>query len=209
MRRNQNRPGLFQWAFLLAVAILAAGVLQSNTQPATAAAAVKSPVIATIRVSEVINGLDELKERENELKLFIDERQAEIKTLGEELATLVDDMNLMPTGSPQKKEAYQQAMRKRLNLEVEGEISSQLIDARRGEVYAEMFKRIQAAAQQLAQREGYHLVITDDSDSVINPDTERVVRAGILSRRVLFSDPSLDITDDLILTMNNAWKAGN
>ena len=123
--------------------------------------------------------------------------------------TLVDDMNLMPAGTPQMKQAYQEAMRLRLNLEVEGEISTQLIDARRGEVYAEIFKKIQSGAQQLAQREGYHLIITDDSDAVINPDTERNVRAGILSRRVLFSDPSLDVTDDLILTMNNAWKAGN
>ena len=208
MQRNQNRPGLFQWAILLGVVFVAAGLLKSNTSPVNAAP-VDAPVIATIRISEVINGLDELKEREAELKMFIDERQADIARRGEELAAKVDEMNLMPTGTPQRKQAYQDAMRLRLNLDVEGEISTQLIDARRGEVYAEIFKKIQSGAQQLAQREGYHLIITDDSDAVINPDTERNVRAGILSRRVLFSDPSLDVTDDLILTMNNAWKAGN
>lgn len=208
MRRKLDQSGLLQWAFVLGFLFLAVGLMRTDTA-SVAAAPVSAPVIASIRISEVINGLDELKEREGELRLFIDEQQAGIKKIGVELENKVEELNLMPNGSAQKKESVQQAMRLRLNLEVEGEISTQLIDARRGEVYADIFKKIEEAARLLAQREGYHLIITDDSDAEIFPDTEQRVRGGILSRRVLFSDPSLDITADLVLTMNNAWKAGN
>ena len=103
----------------------------------------------------------------------------------------------------------QTAMRLRLNLEVEGEISSQLIDARRGEVYADIFNKIRESTQRMAQREGYHLIFSNDSDEIITPSTEQKVRLQILARQVLFNDPSLDVTEELILTMNNDWKAGN
>lgn len=207
MRRKVDQSGLLQWAFLFGFLFLAMGLMRSNPTSVDAAP-VNAPVIASVRISEVINGLDELKDREAELRLFIDEQQAGIKKIGDDLQNAVDELNLLPDGAAQKKVIVQNARRLRLNLEVEGEISSQLIDQRRGEVYAEIFAKIEKAAQRLAQREGYHLIITDDSDAEIRPDTERNVRSGILSRRVLFSDPALDITDELILTMNNAWKAG-
>jgi len=207
MRRKTDQRGLIQWAFLLGFLFLAAGVMRSGTT-IVGAAPVSAPAIATIRISDVINGLEELKDREAELKLFIKDQRAGIKAIGEDLQNTVDELNLLPQGSPQRKAMVQKAMRLRLNLEVEGEISGQLIDQRRGEVYSEIFGKIKDASAKLAQREGYHLVVTDDSDVEINPDTEQRVRSGILSRRVLFSDPALDLTDELILMMNNAWNAG-
>jgi Skp family chaperone for outer membrane proteins len=208
MRQKTNQSGLLQWAILFSVVLLTMGFMRSNNVVVDAAP-VNAPVIASVRISELINGLDELKDREAELRLFIDERQAEIKKIGDELQSTVDELNMLPAAAAQRKALVQKALRLRLNLEVEGEISSQLIDQRRGEVYADIFKKIEETAQLLAQRAGYHLIITDDSDVEIRPNTEQNVRAGILTRRVLFSDPSLDITDDLMLTMNNAWKAGN
>lgn len=209
MRRKMNQSGFFQWAFLFGFLFLGMGLMQSSRTASVDAAPVGAPVIASVRISEVINGLDELKERESELRLYIDQQQARIKEIGDELQSAVEELNLLPADAVERKTMVQSAMRLRLNLEVEGEISSQLIDMRRGEVYSDIFKKIELAAQKLAQREGYHLILTDDSDAEIPPDTERNVRGGILSRRVLFSDPTLDVTDELVLSMNNAWKAGN
>lgn len=211
MRHNLDhpgaRPGLFRWAVLAVVLFVGAGLVRMAGQPVDAAP-INNPVIATVKVSEVINGLEELKDREAELRLFIDEQKAGIQKIGDELQELVDELNILPDGAAQKREKLQKAMRLRLNLEVEDEISTQLIDQRRGEVYAQIFKKINESAKLLAQRNGYHLILTDDSDTEVRPDTERNVRAGILTRRVLYSDPSMDITDELILSMNNAWKAG-
>jgi len=208
MRQKMNQSGLMQWAILFGIGFLALGLMRSNTGSVDAAP-VNAPVIASVRISEVINGLEELKDREAELRLFIDEQQAGIKKIGEDLQSKVDELNLLPDGAAQRKALVQEAMRLRLNLEVEGEISSQLIDQRRGEVYADIFKKIEDTAKVLAQREGYNLILSDDSDAEVRADKEQNVRAGILMRRVLFADPSLDITGDVILTMNNAWKAGN
>jgi len=209
MRRIMEQSGFVQWVFLFGVLFLAAGLMQSSRTASVVAAPVSAPVIASVRISEVINGLDELKERESELRLFIEQQQAGIKKINDELQSAVEELNLLPDGAVERKAMVQSAMRLRLNLEVEGEISSQLIDMRRGEVYSDIFKKIESAAQKLAQREGYHLILTDDSDAEIPPDTERNVRGGILSRRVLYVDPTLDVTGELILMMNNAWKAGN
>ncbi len=57
-------------------------------------------------------------------------------------------------------------------------------------------------------------MVVDDSlrqlrmsaDSAIS--REEQVRQQIGSRRLLFADPGLDVTDDLIATMNRAYDAG-
>ena len=66
----------------------------------------------------------------------------------------------------------------------------------------------------MAESEGYDLVIVDDSKAPFteNPDA-RVSREGhilqqIAVRRIMYANPMIDITQDLIVRMNNANNAG-
>ncbi len=77
----------------------------------------------------------------------------------------------------------------------------------------DLYKKVFDAIQTLALTEGYDLVIVDDSGaelpferkSRVLPQAQVVQRLAM--RKVLFVNPSLDITEDLIMRMNNEFNA--
>ncbi len=77
----------------------------------------------------------------------------------------------------------------------------------------DLYKKVFDAIQTLAMTEGYDLVIVDDSGDELPFDrSSRVVpQVQVLQqlarRKVLFVNPTLDITEDLIMRMNNEFSA--
>ena len=77
----------------------------------------------------------------------------------------------------------------------------------------DLYKKVFDAIQTLALTEGYDLVIVDDSAAELTFErSSRVLpQAQVLQqlamRKLLFVNPSLDITEDLIMRMNNEFNA--
>ncbi|MCH8210413.1 MAG: OmpH family outer membrane protein [Planctomycetes bacterium] len=77
----------------------------------------------------------------------------------------------------------------------------------------DLYKKVFDAIQTLAMTEGYDIVIVDDSGDELPFDrSSRVVpQVQVLQqlarRKVLFVNPTLDITEDLIMRMNNEFNA--
>ncbi len=77
----------------------------------------------------------------------------------------------------------------------------------------DLYKKIVDAINTLALSEGYDLVIVDDSGEALpfNRNARVVpqdqVRQQLTRRKVLFVSPTLDITEDLIMRMNNEFNA--
>ncbi len=58
----------------------------------------------------------------------------------------------------------------------------------------------------LAEQEGYALVVVDDSIVDFQSGTEADMMRQISARRMLYASPRVDITDALIMQMNNAFQ---
>ena len=92
--------------------------------------------------------------------------------------------------------------------------TNQKTDVEQSLVLQDLYRAVKQAAAELARSEGYDLVVVDDSlrqlrmsaDSAIS--REEQVRQQIGSRRLLFADPGLDVTDDLVAKMNRVYDAG-
>ncbi len=77
----------------------------------------------------------------------------------------------------------------------------------------DLYKKVFDAIQTLALTEGYDLVIVDDSGAELTfergsrvlPQVQVVQKLAM--RKLLFVNPSLDITEDLIMRMNNEFNA--
>ena len=77
----------------------------------------------------------------------------------------------------------------------------------------DLYKKVFDAIQTLAMTEGYDIVIVDDSgdelpfdrSSRVGPQVQ--VLQQLARRKVLFVNPTLDITEDLIMRMNNEFNA--
>jgi len=93
-------------------------------------------------------------------------------------------------------------------------VSDQQLDVEASLQLRALYRSIRNAVESLAEAEGYDLVVVDDSSSEfgLNPQSsmsrQMQVRQQIVGRRVLFGRDAIDITDELIVRMNNAWEAG-
>jgi Skp family chaperone for outer membrane proteins len=76
-------------------------------------------------------------------------------------------------------------------------------------------RSIKGAVAQFAQINGYDIVLVDDSGRELSIDAqskasrEMQVKAQMNARRLLYTNPEVDVTDELIERMNNAFNAGS
>ena len=93
------------------------------------------------------------------------------------------------------------------------QVKADELDIEQSVVFQDIYQNIQKAITDLAVAEGYDLVLIDDSHDEVgfNPQsqTPRFVqlRQQYASRRIMYANPAIDITNDVIARMNNAFNA--
>ena len=91
--------------------------------------------------------------------------------------------------------------------------TQQEIDVNKSLMMENIFRNMQKAAMELAQIEGIDLVLIEDSTMGFqvlanNQVTrEQQMAEQISTRRVLWREPTIDISDELIVRMNNDYAA--
>ena len=87
------------------------------------------------------------------------------------------------------------------------------VDIEKSIMLRDLYKQIKEAVAELANVEGYDLILVDDSGGElgIDPNSQQSREAQILRqitrRRALYSADTIDITDEIIVRMNNAYKS--
>jgi len=169
-------------------------------------------VVATVDMQFVMGGLSERADLMVDLSAngqVIQEeektRAEEIERLAKELEDVVDDQ-------------------RRTNLQDELDLkilqrmawlrfTQQEIDIEKSLMLENLFRSMQSAAKELAEIEGIDLVIIDDAGQQFEllPNSqlsrEGQVAQQMTSRRVLYRDSTIDISEELIIRMNNDYAA--
>lgn len=203
----KRKFGMSGWVAVGLVAAMAATWSAGARQGARSAA--RPATIATIDVQKVVNSLDELVEREQELNAYRESLKARVQTKDKALVDAQSALKLLPQKSPEYRQKWEEARRLTVELKMEGDISVQLIDEKRGAIWADIFRKVLDASGRLASQNGYDLVINNDaSEGVPENVSENNIRALIAARRTMFAAPTLDATDELISMMNNEHKLG-
>lgn len=187
-------------AATIAVALVALGSAQLVATPSaaiTAAGASAHAVpsgpstIAVVNLPKVLEGLDELDDRIAQFEQEGLERQKVVQGMREEVKRLKAVYDDLPEGHARRTELSKQALELGVRIGFEERINKEYLDAYNSEIISDMYEKAKAAASRLAQSSGYDMVINADTQT--RPET------------VLYFDTKLDITDDLILTMNNDY----
>lgn len=191
----------------LGLVALAMGIAFSTgrgTAPATS--------VATIDLAAVLDGLSQRASAEKavmDMQMNMrdedERRQEELRTLQTSLADL--------SGSDRRAAEDELAM-KLLQYQAWRSVSDQQLDVEASLQMRGLYRTIRTAVANLAEAEGYDLVLVDDSSSefALNPEAQvsrqLQVRQQIVGRRVIFGRDAIDVTEELIVRMNNAWEAG-
>lgn len=177
--------------------------------------------VAVVNLPRVLEGLEQRGAAEMEVHAILAKINEERKSREDELRRLDTEFSQLRQQAQENPDVLTDAEAAAEQLELEDlryrawlQIQNEQVDIEHALVLQDLYRAVKRAAADMAESEGYDLVLVEDAEGelTINPEA-RVSRAAqieqqMLSRLMLHVNPTIDITDDLIERMNNAYRAG-
>ncbi len=206
MPRNRFRSTILGAACLGVVALVGwsagAGSAEHRelAQPST---------VALVSVEAAFPQLDELTELNKKLEDRVKERQADLDKLRAQLENLQAELDQAPTTDQEKRRTLRaQIYELRETATARANVYQTLINIEKGEIIRPLYTKLLAAVQEVATKQGYDIVLFDDRAVEVPQNTEEIVNRAIQQKRILYASDSLDITGEVVLLMNQKFKAG-
>ena len=189
-------------SIVIAAAAWQAGAKNASRPPA------QPTVVVTVDIVEVIDQLEERKVRESQLDANKSARQDQLNEVLDQLKVIQTDLEVLNRNTDEYKDKVRQAMEMQAVVKARGEALNQILSLDRGNVTREMYQKITNAITRISDREGYDIVLFDDS---LFPVAENVpfsdVYRSIISRSVIYRHESVDITGQVVTLLNNEFTA--
>ena len=188
-----------------AVAALAAGagVVGARSAGANRGPSNTPPIVAIVDLEAVINGLDEQKDKQNELQKEATALEAQLKALAEEGE---NQQKLLATLTGAELAAARERIRDMaFNIEFQRQLAKRKLNQHGADMLRSLYLKVDEAAELLAKKNGYDLVLVSDEKAPIPDDDEAAARRAMLLKRMLYVSANQDITAELVQTMNNAY----
>ena len=196
----------------IAASLAFAAVSWMPTPSATANNAVQTarPTrVATVNLEILLEGLDEQDVLQSQLDQLLADSQAQLRTLENRIEGLQADFEALADGSPEKRRKGLEIRETQIQIRARAESQQALISDETGAVLLQIFRKIRASVSEVAARDGWDVVVVDDSDARI-PEraAQQVALNFITNRTLLYSADGVDITDTVRQYMNNRFQAG-
>ena len=202
-----NRPS----NLALAAAAAAAGALLASWTHRADAVARPAPAPARVAVVDLVKVIERLNERSD--------WEVQIAALGkkiqEEFAARRKAIEDMAKQMEQAADAERNSIRDRvafeqLQFEQWEQIKKIEVDRERALMWQSMYRNVRSESQKLADAEGYDIILVNDGVGEIQlqreskTPLEAQAQEQIVRRRVLYAAKTVDVTDQLVVRMNNA-----
>lgn len=191
-------------ALLVSAAVAISAGANSSRPPAQPTA------IATVDIMDIIDGLNERTVLEKQLDDRMAARQSKLDEVVNELKVLDADIQMLAENNDARREKIAEALEKQAAAQARREALSQIASIDMGTVMAGLYGKIEIAIESIADREGYDIVLFDDSSFEVPSDGDKtnaeIVRA-IITKSVIYRSDTIDITQQVITLMNNEYSA--
>lgn len=207
-----HRPARALTAMTVALASIALGATALAWNSAAKANASRPPAaptaVATVDLPAILDGLEEKSRHEADLQAVIQESQAKLDQLTKRIENIQADLDMLPRDSAEWRAKFGEGLELQQQAEARKAVLTQIISLQRGESLRTLYLKIEAGITKIAEREGYDVVLLDDSKFPLPqqaPDTN--MERAILSKTVLYAHDAIDITQDVITLVNNEYRA--
>lgn len=165
-----------------------------------------SPVIATVDLEAIVAQIAERKDKEDALKASLADAQKRVDKLAEDVKAASSRLENLPAG-PEREKAAKELREMAIRAEFEKQYAQKLLIEMQGEMLRDLYLKIADATKRHAKKSGYALVmVSDERLEIPKSDPETITRA-ISAKRMMYVDPALDITADIVALMNNEYAA--
>ncbi|MDP7162215.1 MAG: OmpH family outer membrane protein [Phycisphaerae bacterium] len=196
------------WIIITVVAVLLCAALMGghlNAQDRPAAAA-RYPV-AVCNVVQILNNYQKGQDLKVKLNDQLKETNAESEKRSQAIEEIRKELRGLKVGSKEYEDRFREIQRLTINhaawLEYKNSATERYYCRLTKEMYAEVRKTIAV----VAKRRGFGVVLYIQRDPLAT-NKMRELLGEISQRKILYSDPSVDITDEVLSALNEAHRAG-
>ncbi|MBC24467.1 MAG: hypothetical protein CMJ32_11205 [Phycisphaerae bacterium] len=166
-------------------------------------------VVACVDLENTFNQLDQHKAAEDRIEAMAMELNKQVEQLAQDVQDLEAELDAFQADSP----AYLEITRK-----IESAIgeyrayesfSTGKIEAEQSEQMRQTYMQIKDALAEMSKERGYDIVFLDDSIPAFERSTATRTIQQISNRKILYANPTMDITQELIEYMNGRFKSRN
>lgn len=196
----------------LVMAVVWAGVQAAslrNTVEANSRLAATPTAVAIVNVQKVLQKASEASQWQMKLQALLNSAKDEVAARRDALIKLRNEVE--NTKEPELREAKEQEFAlEKLRAEEWAKLREIEVDREKSLMVLSLMRLIRTEAKAVAQSSGYQLVLVDDSTTPLEPDPsinasrEAQVLMRAASLRVLYAEESIDITEQVIVRLNNA-----
>jgi len=196
-------------ALLLAAGVLAGSVWLRPLEARTPAQQQRTASIATVDLGKVLDRLDESADWDMRLRALTGSISEEFQSRQASIETRIREVEQIESES-QRRLGLEELALMRLRFEEWGRLKQIEVDRERSLKWQSLYRAIREEATRLAESQGYEIVLVNDSLGPLNVSRdlevsqEQQVLQQIMNRRLLYAARVTDVTDQLIVRMNNA-----
>lgn len=197
-------------SMLLAMAAVAVAGLTTVQASALSRKFASPTPVAVVDWLAVTDKVDEWKEMLAQLKKIEDGLREQDARLVKTLSDLKESILVLPEGSESRQREEDKYILASLESEGLKRFAENKLRTEKAKREVRLYQKISAAVSRIAERDGWQIVLWDDSKNK-SPDLNKLEEAGqLISRRQVFYSrkDAVDITDAVILLMNNEFNAG-
>lgn len=184
---------------LVALAALLTNAVAQPAAPAGGRVAFCDLVLVFNTYQRAIDMTTELNERRKAIEAENNKRTKAIEAINMELQNY-------KKGSQQYEKTLNEVQRQSIELEAYLRFQEQLALREHRSLTEEMYNEIIAAVAKAATQQGASVVLQREQEQ-LNTDDTKVMLQQIYNRKVLYFDERLDITDAILTSLNQAYKA--
>jgi Skp family chaperone for outer membrane proteins len=159
-------------------------------------------VTVTINFEALFSSLEERVFEESKVQALIEDMNAEIEQRRQEITEYEQEFELYEAGSQKWQELLQGQQLKVLEYQAQVEYSKSRKARELSKGTRKVYMNIRESAAKLAGQNGWDYVVVNDA-AITLPEGDNVdIGLEISSRRILYANDALDVTDQLISYMN-------
>ena len=206
MPRNPLKNTMIVLACLGLVALVG---WRAGAESAEYRAMAQPNTVALVDVERALNELDELGALNAELGVRVEKRQKDLDALRIQIENLQAELLELPdNATEQRRELRAQIFELSETAKARANAYQSLINIEKGEIIRPLYLKLLESVEEVAAKQGYDLVLFDNRALQVPQDVQGVINEAIQAKTILYAGDSLDITDQIIVQMNNKYKTG-
>jgi Skp family chaperone for outer membrane proteins len=183
---------------------------QAPGQPAPAAspsrAAAPAAHVAVIDVGYIFKNHTRFKQAMDKMKDEVMQAENALKAERDRINGQMETLKSFNVGTPEYKKLEAEVAKAQGDFSVNAQLQKKDFMDREAKVYLQVYNEIERGVSQFARDNGIAVVHRFDGDPVDTADRNRIL--GSITKPIVYYDPQIDITPDVLRMLNGAAVAG-